>query len=148
MIRLRLLLKTFSVLIICALCVIGEAQTKRDKIIGTISQTPASFVCYFVAPADINKKSNQRKYLFVSDEQGKALMRLDGEDVPLENGKTIRKSNKRFVESYSANKMKISLDKTVTKKVNDGEAVYYDATITVRKNEQTEVVQAKGFCGD
>ena len=126
--------------------------TSPTSIIGNIIKpTEIGVGCYFVPPADINKSSDERRYLVLIDDDGNGLINLDGEDRQMIRQKSEQtnqpKGKKEVLWLFSAGKFKIKLNLKITGTSNDDENTHFNATIEVNKDERKQTLAAKGFCG-
>lgn len=119
----------------------------QKSLIGIVEKPPEGFGCYFVMPADINKTSDKRRYLFIGEDDGSGLMNIGGSDLKLTRGKSSQNGKNKSVLTYSTGKVKVTLNLTQTKTTNDGADTHFDALIKAVKGAQTQSIRAKGFCG-
>jgi hypothetical protein len=150
-------------LFIVAIPLAGFAQTAAQSHkaptlirIGMVKDTAAfkDGGCSLQLPADA-KKQNER-YVFMSDLDDNAVMNLDGRDTKLKpvshrEPKGDPRKGDRSTWSYAARGTSVRVDFVVTKACgpNDEgcEAWSNDATITVIRGPDKQVVEAKGMCG-
>lgn len=144
-------MKLANIFLVAATILVFSAfnQVSAQKsLIGVVEAPPeGGFGCYFVMPADIDKASDERRYLFLDDEDGNALMNIGGSDMKLTRNKSSQNGKNKSVWTFSAGKVKVTLNLTQTKTTNDGENTYFDALIKAVKGAQTQSIRAKGFCG-
>lgn len=129
----------------------NKKPVQKTPIVGTLTtRAEAGFGCYFVLPADWNKESSKRRYIFYDNEIG-GKMNVGGKDVLLENTKSYETKplgkRKRFVWILEGEDVKARFDLTVIKETNEGANVSYDALINVSASGRKQTLRAKGFCG-
>lgn len=145
------LINRFSAFAVILVISLSNQVFAQNSLVGTIKTPPSGFGCYFVPPADINKDSTERRYLFIVEDAGGGLMNVGGSDLSLANEKSYSikslKGKKRFVWTFGGSGVKTTINLTQTKTSNDGENTHFDAVIKVSKGSRTQSIQAKGFCG-
>lgn len=142
----------FLSILFASLAASAQTVSQKEKLIGFLDTANAlGFGCYFVPPADFEKISTERRYLFLLDDDGKGLINVGGEDLKLKPEKSYeikpRNGKKRFVWNYGFGNVKAVFNLTQINTANDGSDTYFDAVITVTKASQKQSIQAKGFCG-
>lgn len=143
----------FGLILFFADCISAQNTklARKNELVGTLTTIPdAGFGCYFVLPADWNKESAQRRYIFFDNEIG-GKMNVDGKDALLENTKSFEKKplgkRKRYVWLFEGEDVKARFDLTVTNETNAGANISYDATVNVSASNKKQTIRAKGFCG-
>ena len=110
--------------------------------------------CSLQLPANY-RKHNQR-YTLLSDSEENAVMNIDGKDMNLKlvshrEPRGASKKGDRSTWTYSRVGIKVRVDFVVTGLCppNDEacEVIYYDATITVTRGNNKQLVIVKGVCG-
>ncbi|MGB7208946.1 MAG: ankyrin repeat domain-containing protein [Pyrinomonadaceae bacterium] len=123
--------------------------TAQSKGIGFV-KSDRDFGCYMSPISDANKMASERRYYFLDNESG-GIMNIDGEEVLLNRTRSYEikqlKGKKRLVWMFNSQNTAVRFDLIVTKTANEGEAVFYDALMTVTKDGKKQSVKAKGFCG-
>ncbi|MFN0119543.1 MAG: DUF1287 domain-containing protein [Blastocatellia bacterium] len=126
---------------------IGYIETRRSG---------AGCGCAFQFPEDY--LDNRPRYIFVNNNDGFAMMNIDGQDMQLEfvNRKDpptdrIIQEGDASIEMYLAGRASVRIDYAVTRMCRPGdvgcERTWYDATITVVRDGLRRSVKAKGVCG-
>ncbi len=112
--------------------------------------------CSLQFPED--EKKNRERYVLLHNFENIALMNIDGQDIRLElienresaHQDSIRKGE-RSSELYQAGKLGVRVNYLVTKVCDPNdeacEVTWYDATITVTRDNQKKVLKTKGTCG-
>ena len=110
--------------------------------------------CSLQLPAD-NRKHNER-YTLLSDSEDNAVMNINGKDLNLKlvshnEPHGVLKKGDRSTWTYSRQGIKVRVDFVVTGLCPPGdeacEVTYYDATITVTRGNNKQLVIVKGVCG-
>ena len=110
--------------------------------------------CSLQLPADY-RKHNER-YTLLSDSEDNAVMNIDGQDMNLKlvshrEPRGPSKKGDRSTWTYSRRGITVRVDFVVTALCppNDEvcEVIYYDATITVTRGTNKQLVIVKGVCG-
>jgi hypothetical protein len=110
--------------------------------------------CKLQLPSDY-KKNNDRS-VFLSDDDDRAVMNIDGADVRLslesfEQVKAKREKGRRFVHRYRGDGLAVRVDFTVTKACDPKDvscaATWFNAEITVIRESLKRAINVRGTCG-
>jgi len=110
--------------------------------------------CSLQLPTDY-KKHNER-YIFLSDVEDHAVINIEGKDTKLKlvsrqepKGEPKRGDRSKWI--YAGNETKVQVDFVVTGGCDPNdegcEVIFYDATITVTRDQVNQVIRVKGVCG-
>jgi len=132
-------------------------KRQEDLVIGIIKKPTSKFLDNCGCSLQFPAKTWTERYVFLGDLSNDALMNINGQDIKLrlvdyKEPKGEPKKGNRSTWTYTDGKtIKAQVDYVITgfcdPKDESCEVTYYDAVITVTRNDSRQIVKVTGICG-